>query len=88
MSPVAFTHIWNVFGQKLNLENIELLFSRNVSQEDVSDIKSIWDVQSVQYHAKYLGLPSFVGRNKKNTFKDLKTRIWNKLQGWKEKLLS
>ena len=36
----------------------------------------------------YLGLPAVVGRNKKASLRYIKERIWNKLQGWKEKLLS
>ena len=39
-------------------------------------------------HEKYLGLPSLVGRSKRNTFNDLKEKLGNKLFGWKEKLLS
>ncbi|XP_056697634.1 uncharacterized mitochondrial protein AtMg00310-like [Spinacia oleracea] len=42
----------------------------------------------VQVHAKYLGIPTIIGRSKKSVFATLKDRIWKKLQGWKEKLLS
>ena len=35
-----------------------------------------------------LGLPLLVGKNKKNTFWDIKERLAKKLAGWKEKLLS
>lgn len=35
-----------------------------------------------------MGLPSLVGRAKKKSFGIIKERIWNKLKGWKEKLLS
>ena len=41
----------------------------------------------IQYE-KYLGLPSLIGRNKKASFNYIKERVWKKLQGWKEKLLS
>ena len=33
-------------------------------------------------------LPSLVGRAKKKSFSLIKERIWKKLKGWKEKLLS
>ena len=35
-----------------------------------------------------MGLPAFVGREKKWIFVYIKERIWKKLQEWKEKLLS
>ena len=42
----------------------------------------------IKHHEKYLGLPSLVGRNKKNTFITIKDKLRKKLAGWKEKLLS
>ena len=41
----------------------------------------------MQYE-KYLGLPSFVGREKKASFNYIKERVWRKIQGWQGKLLS
>ena len=37
---------------------------------------------------KYLGMPSDVGKSKTGTFKYLKDRVWKKVHGWLEKLLS
>ena len=37
---------------------------------------------------KYLGLPIAISRSKKMVFAVLKERVWKKLQGCKEKLLS
>ena len=45
-------------------------------------------VQVVEDHGKYLGLPTFVGKNKRLSFKEIKDRVWAKLQGWKGKLFS
>lgn len=45
-------------------------------------------VREVDKHEKYLGLPTIIGRSKKAVFTCLKERIWKKLHGWKEKLLS
>ena len=39
-------------------------------------------------YEKYLGLLVMVGRNKKASLRYIKERLWNKFQGWKEKLLS
>lgn len=35
-----------------------------------------------------MGLPSLVGRNKRNTSNDIKKKLGKKLVGWKEKMLS
>ena len=45
-------------------------------------------VPVIRNYEKYLELPSFVGRQKKACFIQIKERIWPKMQGWKEKLLS
>ena len=42
----------------------------------------------VQQYDKYLGLPFFVGRNKKASFDNIKQQVWKKFQGWEGKLLS
>ena len=39
-------------------------------------------------HTKYLSLPSFIGRSKKQVFSTLKERVGQKLSGWKGKPLS
>ena len=39
-------------------------------------------------YEKYLGLLAVVRRNKKASLNFIKEKVWNKLQGWKEKLLS
>ena len=38
--------------------------------------------------SKYLGLPSWIGRSKKDIFAFLKDRLWQKVNGWKQKFLS
>ena len=45
-------------------------------------------VAEIKEYEKYLGLPAVVGRNKKASLNYIKDRVWGKLQGWKEKLLS
>ena len=37
---------------------------------------------------KYLGLPTVGGKNKANTFEDLRERIAKRVMGWKEKLIT
>ena len=40
------------------------------------------------WHTKYLGLPSIIGKSKKQVFAEIKERVGLKLVGWKGKLLS
>ena len=75
-------------GQQLNREKTTLFFSRNTHLDTQESIKQLFRAEVIKQHEKYLGLPSLVGRSKKNTFQQLKERLANKLSGWKEKLLS
>ncbi|XP_048499407.1 putative ribonuclease H protein At1g65750 isoform X2 [Beta vulgaris subsp. vulgaris] len=75
-------------GQKINYDKSEVSFSRGVSIEQREELKNILNMRQVDRHEKYLGIPSISGRSKKAVFDSLMDRIWKKLQGWKEKLLS
>ena len=54
----------------------------------MEDIKLSLNVTAIQHYEKYFGLPSIVDSEKKACFTHIKERIWAKMQGWKEKLLS
>jgi hypothetical protein len=51
-------------------------------------VKQILNVRNESISEKYLGMPSDVGNSESGSFKFLKDRIWNKVRGWMEKLLS
>ena len=51
-------------------------------------LKLLLGVAAITQYEQYLGLPSFVGKAKKQSFSYIRERIWHKMQGWKEKLLS
>ena len=53
-----------------------------------SQLASILGVSIVEKHAKYLGLPTVVGRNRTETFTFIKEQLSQKLEGWQGKLLS
>ena len=53
-----------------------------------NQIQQLLGVPAIQQYEKYLGLPALVGRAKKQSFVYIRERVWRKLQGWKEKLLS
>ena len=76
------------FGQKLNREKTTMFFSKATSEERKLEIIEALGVSEVKEYEKYLGLPAVIGRNKKVSLNFIKERVWNKLQGWKEKLLS
>ena len=49
---------------------------------------SVLNISTEAYNEKYLGLPIYMGKSKKQTFAYLKERVWKRIQGWKEMLLS
>ena len=75
-------------GQQVNRAKTNLFFSKSTTPNMQILIKNALGVEVVQQYEKYLGLPSFLGKNKKASFDKIKQRIWKKLQGWEGKLLS
>ena len=75
-------------GQMINRSKTTQFFSKNTNAQTMEEIKLSLRVLAIQHYGKYLGLPSFVGREKKACFTHIKERIWAKIQGGKEKLLS
>ena len=51
-------------------------------------VKNLLGVSEIKEYEKYLGLLAVVGRNKRASLNYIKDRLWDKLQDWKEKLLS
>ncbi|XP_030948600.1 uncharacterized protein LOC115972446 [Quercus lobata] len=66
-------------------DRVECKATSSDTQESIINLLGAPDIK--QYE-KYLGLPSFMGRGKKASFAFIKERVWSKLKGWKEKLLS
>ncbi|XP_075675045.1 uncharacterized protein LOC142644284 [Castanea sativa] len=75
-------------GQQLNRNKTSLFFSHNTTNGIRDSIKAMFGAQVIKPHESYLGVPSLVGRSKRNTFAQLKQRVSNKLARWKEKLIS
>ena len=75
-------------GQKINKNKIAIFFSNATSETVKQDIKIAMGLQEITKYEKYLGLPSLVGRRKKESFNYIKEKIWQNLQGWEGKLLS
>ncbi|KAL5571164.1 hypothetical protein UlMin_020761 [Ulmus minor] len=48
----------------------------------------MFGVRLVDCHDKYLGLPTFAGKYKRDLFGFIKSRVWNKLKGWNSSIFS
>ena len=68
-------------GQQLNRTKTSLFFSSNTPMDIQEIIKERFGAQVIKHHEKYLGLPSLVGRNKKNTFNSINEKLKSLLVG-------
>ncbi|XP_010696021.2 uncharacterized protein LOC104908596 [Beta vulgaris subsp. vulgaris] len=75
-------------GQKINYDKSEVSFSGGVCRERQEELINLLQMKKVEKHQKYPGIPTICGRSKKMLFRGLLDRMWKKLRGWKEKLLS
>ena len=75
-------------GQQLNRAKSSLLFSKSTFSLAIEQITNYLGAKEVKNYKKYLGLPSLIGKNKRASLMYIKERVWSKLQGWKEQLLS
>lgn len=75
-------------GQVVSLDKSEVSFSQNVQDEAKDMIHNRMHVKTLTRHAKYLGLPVILGRSKKENFSMVMDRVWKKIKGWKEKVMS
>ena len=74
-------------GQQINRTKTTLFFSKSTDNMWQTLIKELLGVPIIHHYEKYLGLPSLVGRKKRESFTHIKQQIWKKLQGWEGKLL-
>jgi hypothetical protein len=75
-------------GQQVNRDKTTIFFSKATPFASQSAIKDLLNVPIIRQYERYLGLPSLIGRNRAESFTQIKERVWKKLKGWKEKLLS
>ncbi|XP_070679365.1 uncharacterized protein [Malus domestica] len=75
-------------GQEINLGKSSIAFNANVRGREQHGLAHFLGVQLVKQHERYLGLPTFVGKNKWQTFAYIKERVHKRLCGWKGKCLS
>ncbi|KAK2643423.1 hypothetical protein Ddye_025186 [Dipteronia dyeriana] len=65
-----------------------LCVSSSYSDADGDRLTSLLGIRKVDFHEMYIGLPCFFGRSKKRLFTNIVDRVWGKIKGWGEKLLS
>jgi hypothetical protein len=75
-------------GQKLNLEKTSILFSRNTTDVKKQEILTVSGFMEAQRIDTYLGLPSYTGKSKIQSFSSVKDRVQKQLNNWKVKFLS
>jgi hypothetical protein len=75
-------------GQTINFDKSSVLFSSNMSGVCKQQVLTELHIRAEARTEKYLGLLVYVGRSRKKTFAYLKDRLWKKIQGWMERLLS
>jgi hypothetical protein len=66
MSCINTYYSWS--DQSINLEKFGVFFSKGVHTQFRNQIKTIWGLKSLQQHTKYLGVPLFLSKNKKENF--------------------
>lgn len=72
----------------MNNEKSSIFFSRGCPQPLRESVKGALNVQNESLSDRYLGMPTVVDHSKNGTFKYLRDRVWEKIKGWMEKLLS
>lgn len=77
-----------VSGQRINFEKTEITVSSNISNDRRRELSGRLGLKEVEHHVKYLGLPTLIGRSKRQVFAGTFERILHKIKDWKEKSLS
>ncbi|KAI9162186.1 hypothetical protein LWI28_024695 [Acer negundo] len=75
-------------GQVINYDKSALCTSPSCPVAEGERLASLIGIKLVACHEKYLGLPCFTGRNKRKLFANIADRVWGRIKGWGEKLLS
>ncbi|XP_031120222.1 uncharacterized protein LOC116023365 [Ipomoea triloba] len=78
----------NMSGQAVNYHKFSICFSRNTPGVDREVVAGILGVVLAPNFGKYLGLPSFVGREKRVVFSYIEDKIKHRIGSWSKKLVS
>ncbi|KAJ9182182.1 hypothetical protein P3X46_006205 [Hevea brasiliensis] len=72
----------------VNFQKSGLFFSANISERDRDLFSGVLEVFNPLNHGRYLGLPPLIGSNKRQNFAYVRDRLWKRIHGWQERLLS
>ncbi|KAL5559689.1 hypothetical protein UlMin_035900 [Ulmus minor] len=75
-------------GQLVNFDKSEICFGRDIDGPIQQDLDGFFGVRLVECHDKYLGLPTFAGKCKRELFSFIKSKVWRKVKGWNSSLFS
>ena len=75
-------------GQQINRQKSTAFFSTNTSVYNRRRVCEILQIPEANEHSTYLGLPSFLGRNKASILGFLRDRIRSRIQSWYGSILS
>jgi hypothetical protein len=91
-SVYSLQHILNLYegvsGQMINKDKTSIMFSPNTPTHMRDQVLMALGTSQSANNEKYLGLPVYIGKSKKRMFEYIKQKIWARIQGWQEKLLS
>lgn len=76
------------WGQTLNKQKSSIFLSKATPKKDKLEVTQAIRGFICENYSKYLGLPTFVGWSKYNTFWGLKEKIWQRIHGWEKRFLS
>jgi hypothetical protein len=77
-----------VSGQVINKDKSYILFNPNTARAVRDEMKATLSISQDKWGERYLGLLVSIGISKNKTFAYIKQRIWCRVQGWQEKMLS
>jgi hypothetical protein len=72
----------------INKEKSLAFFSKGTRHRTKIAVLCALGIPRESMNQRYLGLPVHLGASKKKEFEYIKKKIWRRIQGWKEKLLS
>jgi hypothetical protein len=75
-------------SQMVNTAKSAIFFSANCDDRMKEEMRGSTGIQTEALCEKYLGLPTAVGRNTKEAFEHIPSKIKDLMGGWGEKLLS